>query len=99
MREALMSEVSMPEVLSRQALICKTFFRSFASSSTMGPPISASADSVKHEALRDLRRRHREADDLLALQPAQEARRLVPGHRFAAELQPDQAALRAVDDP
>src|SRR5271165_6386846 len=45
-----------------------------------------------------LRRRHREADNLLALQPAQQARHLVLLHRFVAELQPEQAALRAVDD-
>src|SRR6266545_7018411 len=45
-----------------------------------------------------LRRCDREADDLLALQPADQASGFVLAHGLVAELQPEHAALGAVDD-
>ena len=45
-----------------------------------------------------LLRRHREIDDLLALQLAEQAGNLVLRHRLVAELQAEHAALYAIDD-
>src|SRR5215212_1165156 len=47
---------------------------------------------------RPLRRCDREADDLLALQPGEQAGEFVLAHGLVAELQPEHAALGAVDD-
>src|SRR5215212_1612447 len=45
-----------------------------------------------------LRRCDREADDLLALQPGEQAGEFVLAHGLVAELQPEHAALGTVDD-
>src|SRR4051794_40401229 len=62
---------------------------------------SASANSRQHGAWDlgfALRRRNRKIDDLLTLQLAHQARDFVLAERTVAELQPEQAALGAIDD-